>query len=118
MELNVFNEALILYLNAVRLKPSQKNTWIALIRGLYFAKMYDEGLTQIPMANESCGEKADFFYLHAALLLELGKTKEAMLQLEEGLRLSPSKARSFTQLNPDYLLRSDVAELIARFKKK
>jgi tetratricopeptide (TPR) repeat protein len=118
MELNIFNEALILYLNAVRLKPSQKNTWIALIRGLYFSKMYKEGLTQIPMAKESCGEKADFFYLHAALLLELGKTKEAMLQLEDGLRLSPSKARSFTQLCPDYLLRSNVADLLAKYKKQ
>ncbi len=118
MEMNVFQEALLLYLNAVRLKPSQKSTWVALIRGLYFSKLYDEGLTQIPMAKESCGEKADFYYLHAALLLELGKTKEAMLQLEEGLKISPTKARSFTQLNPDYLLRNDVADLLTRYKKK
>lgn len=118
MEMKATNEALLCYLNAVRLKPSVKSTWLALIRGLYFAGHLDEALTQIEVARGNCGDKADFDYLHAAVLFEMGKTKEALLQLENGLQESVSKVKIFTQLNPDFIRRSAVAELIAKYKKK
>lgn len=118
MEMNVKNEALLCYLNAVRLKPSVKTTWMALIKGLYYVGHFEEALTQIEVARGNCGDKADFSYLHAAVLFEMGKTKEALLQLEDGLQESVSKVKIFTQLNPDYIKRSAVAELIARYKKK
>lgn len=118
MEMNSTNEALLCFLNAVRLKPSVKTTWLALIRGLFFAKHYDEALTQIDVARGNCGDKADFDYLQAAVLFEKGKTKEALIQLENGLAESVSKVKIFTQLNPDYIKRNAVAELIAKYKKK
>lgn len=118
MEMNSTNEALLCYLNAVRLKPLVKTTWLALIRGLFFAEHYDEALTQIEVARGNCGDKADFDYLQAAVLFEMGKTKEALIQLENGLSESSSKVKIFTQLNPDYIKRNAVAELIAKYKKK
>jgi len=118
MEMDVKSEALVCYLNAVRLKPGNKTTWVALIRGLFITGYYEEVLTQIAVAREHCGEKGDFHYYQAATLLEIGKAKEAMLQLEKGLKLSPTKVKTFTDLNPEYLLRSSVAELIGKYKKK
>ncbi len=118
MEMDVKSEALVCYLNAVRLKPGNKSTWVALIRGLFLANYYDEALTQLEVAREHCGDKPDFYYYHAAILLELGKSKEALLQLEKGLKLAPVKLKLFTSLNPDYLLRTAVAELISKYKKK
>jgi len=118
MEMDVKSEALVCYLNAVRLKPGNKTTWVALIRGLYLTKYYDEALTQLEVAREHCGDKADFRYYQAAALYELGKSKEALLQLERGLKMSPSRVKVFTDLNHDNLLRSDVAELITRYKSK
>lgn len=118
MEMKSTNEALLCFLNAVRLKPSVKITWLALIRGLFFAQHYDEALTQIDVARGNCGDKADFDYLQAAVLFEMGKTKEALIQLENGLAESVSKVKIFTQLNPDYIKRNAVAELIAKYKKK
>ncbi len=117
MEMDVKSEALVCYLNAVRLKPGNKTTWVALIRGLYMTGYYDEALIQIAVAREHCGEKGDFAYYHAAALFELGKAKEAMLQLEKALKLAPAKAKIFTELNPEYLLRSSVSDLIAKYKK-
>jgi len=38
--------------------------------------------------------------------------------LEKGLKLMPTRVKIFTELNPEYLLRSSVAELIAKYKKK
>lgn len=118
MEMKATNEALLCFLNAVRLKPSVKTTWLALIRGLFFAQHFDEALTQIEVARGNCGDKADFDYLQAAVLFEMGKTKEAMIQLENGLQESVSKLKLFTQLNPDYIKRTAVAEVIAKYKKK
>lgn len=118
MEMDVKNEALVCYLNAVRLKPSVKSTWIALIKGLYLTGHYDEALTQIEIARENCGDKPDFHYLQAAVLFESGKSKDALLSLEQGLKDAPAKIKTFTQLNTDFIKRSQVAELITRYKKK
>lgn len=117
MEMDVKSEALVCYLNAVRLKPGVKTTWIALIRGLYLTGYYDEAITQLEVAREHCGDKADFLYYQAAILIEQGKAKEALLQLEKALKLSPVKVKTFTELNPEYLRRAPVAELIARYKR-
>ena len=117
MEMDVKSEALVCYLNAVRLKPGNKTTWVALIRGLYLTGYYDEALTQIAVAREHCGEKGDFTYYQAAVLFELGKAKEGLLQLEKALRLAPAKSKVFTDLNAEYLLRAPVAELIGKYKK-
>ncbi len=117
MEMNVQNEALVCYLNAVRLKPTSKSTWIALIRGLHVIGLYEEALTQIEMARQNCGDKGDFAFLQAAALLEMGKGKDALINLEKAMKLSPKKLKLFTELNPEYLLRSNVAEIVARYKK-
>jgi tetratricopeptide (TPR) repeat protein len=117
MEMDVKSEALVCYLNAVRLKPGNKTTWIALIRGLYLTGYYDEAITQLAVAREHCGEKGDFYYYHAAALFELGKAKEALLLLEKGLKLSPSKIKVFTELNPEFLRRASVTEVISKYKK-
>lgn len=118
LEMNAESEALVCYLNAVKLKPNSKTTWMALIKGLYISGYYDEALTQLEIARDNCGEKSDFRYLHAACLFELGKSKEAVLQLETALKAAPSKLKLFTGLNPEYIRRTTVAELIAKYKKK
>lgn len=118
MEMDAKSEALVCYLNAVRLKPGNKTTWIALIKGLYAAGYYEEALTQLEVAREHCGDKADFRYFQSAILFESGKSKEALLQLEKALKLSVNKLKIFTDLNPEYLRRSAVTDLIAKYKKK
>jgi len=118
MEMDATSEALVCFLNAVRLKPSNKSTWVALIKGLFAAGYYDEGLTQIEIAMEHCGDKPDFRYFQSAMLFELGKTKEAMLQLEKALKAAPAKMKLFTELNPEYLRRSGVTDLITKYKKQ
>jgi len=118
MELEVTNEALVCYLNAVRLKPGNKTTWVALIRGLYIAGYYEEALTQLEIARDNAGDKADFYYYHAAILIEMGKSKEGLLQLEAGLRMAPSRVKIFSELNSEYLRRAGVIDLIGKYKKK
>jgi tetratricopeptide (TPR) repeat protein len=118
MELDVKSEALVCYLNAVHLKPGSKTTWLALIKGLYLTGYHDEALTQLEVAREHCGDKADFRYYQAAIMFEQGKAKEGLLQLEKALRMGPAKLKLFTELNPEFLRRTAVAELVAKYKKK
>lgn len=118
LEMNAESEALVCYLNAVKLKPGSKTTWLSLIKGLFVSGYYDEALTQIEIARENCGDKVEFRYYQAAVLLELGKSKEAVLQLEQALKAAPSRLKMFTSLNPEYMRRTPVAELVARYKKK
>ncbi|RYD53022.1 MAG: tetratricopeptide repeat protein [Sphingobacteriales bacterium] len=118
MAMGAVSEALVCLLNAVRLKPQNKTTWTTLIRGLYMGGYYEEGLTQLEIAREHLGDKPDLRYYDAALLLEMGKSKEAVLQLEQALSGAPNRLKIFTDLNPDYLRRSAVSELVARYKRK
>lgn len=117
MAMEAMSEALVCYLNAVRLKPNNKTTWTALIRGLYMGGYYEEALTQLEIARDHLGDKPDLRYYDAAMLLEMGKSKEALIQLETALRGAPKRVKLFTDLNPDYLRRSAVSELIARYKR-
>ena len=118
MELEIQNEALVCFVNAVRLKPGNKSTWMALIRGLYISGHYDEALVQIEGARDRCGDKGDFRYLHSLTLFALGKSKEALIQLETALRLSTRGAKIINELAPELMRRSAVSELISRYKKK
>ncbi len=118
MEMDVKSEALVCFLNAVRLKPGTKSTWLALVRGLYLSGYFEEVILQLDVARDHCGDKGEFYYYHAAALIELGKVKEGAIQLENGLREAPKKLKTFTDLNPEYILRTAVAELISRYKKK
>jgi len=118
MELNVKNEALVCYLNAVRLKPGNKTTWVALIKGLYIAGYFEEAITQLAIARDHCGDKPDFYYYGAAILIEMGKSKEGLQQLEQGLREAPTRVKIFTELNPEHLRRAAVVDLIGKYKKK
>lgn len=118
MELKVTSEALVCFLNAVRLKPGNKTTWIALIRGLYLSGYYNEAVTQLSIARDHCGAKPEFDYYAAAILIEMGKSKEGLQQLEQGLKAAPNRVKIFTELNPEFLRRAPVVELIGRYKKR
>ncbi len=118
MELGATNEALICYMNAVRLKPNNKTTWMALIKALYLNGNYEEGLNQVLLAKESIGIKPDFNFYHAGILFALGKSKEALLYLEQAMEEAPQRLKLLTEINPELLQRKAVADLVARSKRK
>ncbi len=118
IELEAYHEALVCYINAVRLKPGNKSTWIALIKGLYKSGDFEEALSQVLLAKETLGNKPDLGYYHAAVLFAQGKSKEALLHLEQALEEAPSKFKLLTEIEPDILQRKAVAELAARSKRK
>jgi tetratricopeptide (TPR) repeat protein len=118
LELNAAKDALVLYLNAVRIKPNAKANWLALIKGLYIAEYYAEAIAQIKLAQSMCGDKVEFVYYQAGILLAMGKTKDAVLHLEEALTEAPKKYIALNQLQKEIIHHPVFTEVIAQFKKK
>ncbi len=118
LELGHEERAVEAYTQALNIRPQNKTFWTALIRGLYRSERFEEALHKLEYAKLNTGPHGDYDYLKAALLIEMGKTKEALIHLEEGLSQKPRRLKVFTDLNPEYLRRTAVAELISRYKKK
>lgn len=111
-------DAVIYFLKSISLKPNQKNTWIQLSKALYHLDLFEEVINQKEIAEEHCGEKAEFEFIHAAALLAQGKSKEALSFLKKGLEMAPSKIKLLQELQPDVLTRKSVADLVAQYRKK
>jgi tetratricopeptide (TPR) repeat protein len=118
MEMGGTKEALILYLNAVRIKPSSKTAWLSLVRALYHTEMYEEGISQLDIAEKFCGDKPEFTYYRATILLAMGKTKDAVLYLETALTIAPKKLSCIQVLDKGALQHPSFTDVIAMFKKK
>jgi tetratricopeptide (TPR) repeat protein len=118
MAIEAVKEALVCFLNAVRLKPNSKTPWLALIKALYATEYYEEALTQLQIAEDLCGIKAEFAYNKVVVLLAIGKTKDALLNLENAIMLWPKKINTLKLLDKDILHHPAIVPVVARVKKK
>jgi tetratricopeptide (TPR) repeat protein len=117
MQLGDYKEAIQYFSNVVRQRPRNISSWEALIRCLYQGEFYEEALEQVKAAIKITEGKPIFLYYLSAILLALGKTKEALLQLESALTASPKLLKKLLHLNPAVLRHQLVIEVIAHHKK-
>jgi tetratricopeptide (TPR) repeat protein len=118
MQLLQFKEAIQNFGNVVRTRPKSVAGWEALIRCLYKAGFFEEGVEQSIAALKMTEAKPIFYYYLSACLFAKKKSKEALLQLENGLEKSQRQLKKFLALNPAILQNSQVVDLISKFKKK
>ncbi|MFI5134002.1 MAG: tetratricopeptide repeat protein [Chitinophagales bacterium] len=118
MQLSFFKEAVQYFSNVVRLRPRNATGWEALIRCLYKGEFFDEALEQVNAALRITNGKSLFFFYKSSVLLAMGKTKEAVLQLETAMEKSPKLLKKFMELNPSILQNQYVVDVLARFKRK
>jgi tetratricopeptide (TPR) repeat protein len=117
LQMNLLKEAIQYFSASVRVKPKNMAGWEALIRCLYQAEYYAEARQQATIAIEVTNGKPLFFYYMSAVLLALGKSKEALIYLEKAIQISPRGVKKFIELNPSLLQNQQVVDLIARYKK-
>jgi tetratricopeptide (TPR) repeat protein len=117
MQLGLFKEAIQYFSTVVRLRPRYKTGWEALIRCLYKGEYFEEALEQADAALHVTGGKPLFAFYKASVLFASGKTKEAILQLEAAMEISPRLLKKFIELNPAILQNQSVVDVIARFKR-
>ncbi len=117
MNLNKFKEAIQFFGSVVRHKPKNAAGWEALIRCLLKAELFEEALEQSIVALKATDGKPLFYFYASTALFVLGKSKEALLQLEEGMNKAPKLLKKFIELNPSILQNNLVVDIIARYKK-
>jgi tetratricopeptide (TPR) repeat protein len=117
LQLGAFKEAIHYFSIVVGNKPRNKSGWEALIRCLYKAGFYDEAYEQTLVALEQTERKPLFLYYQSAVLLALGRSKEALLILENAIQVAPRLLNKFLTLCPELLQNAQVVEVIARNKR-
>ena len=110
-------DAVIHFTHFIKARPKNLKGWKELIKCLYDAEYYEEALEQVYNAQKNTEFKPLFFYYKSAVLFSLGKSKEALLQLREGLQRSPGLIKQFIELDASLLQHSSVAEIISSYKK-
>ena len=118
MQLNNIDEAITYFGNVVRVRPKNINGWIELLKCLYNAAMYEDGMEYAQFALEQTDGKPIFIFYRSMFLYAEGKFKEGFLLLENGMAANPKLIKKFIEINPSILQHQQVVELIARYKKK
>ncbi len=117
LQLGMFREAVQYFSNVVRIRPRNRSGWEALIRCLYKAGYLEEALEQTQAALTITNDHSLFLFYKSAVLFASGKTKEALLQLENAMIKSPRLLKKFIELNPAILQNQQVVDVVARFKR-
>ena len=115
-ELENYDEAITYFGNVVRVRPKQISGWIELLNCLYQAELFEEGIEYAMVAFENTETKPIFLYYKAAFYFANAQSKEALIQLENALKLKPKLIKQFIEINPSILRNQSVVDLIARYK--
>ncbi len=118
MELGNIDEAITYFGNVVRVRPKNSAGWIELLKCLYKGELYDEGLEYSSFALEQMDSKPIFIFYKCIFLFASGKSKEALIQLENGMAINPKLLKHIIEINPSILQHQQVVEIIAKYKKK
>lgn len=109
-------DAVIHFTQFIKARPKNVKGWRELIKCLYEAGYFEEALEQVYNAQKNTSDKPMFDFYKAAILFELGKSKEALLYLEQGMRNAPLLLKHFIELNPSLLQNSAIVEIISAYK--
>jgi tetratricopeptide (TPR) repeat protein len=117
VQLEDYAEAVLFFSSVVTSRQKSASGWEALIRCLYKAELFEEAYVQAELAQEATKGKPLFSFYKSAILLGQGKTKEAIIQLELAMSVSPRLLRKMVELNPAILQNQLVVDVVARFKR-
>lgn len=115
-ELENYDEAITYFGNVVRVRPKHVAGWVELLDCLYEAELYEEGVEYASLAFENTDTKPIFLYYKAAFYFANAQSKEALIQLENALKIKPKLIKKFIEINPSILRNQMVVDLIAKHK--
>jgi tetratricopeptide (TPR) repeat protein len=118
MEIGNIESAIQYFGYVVKHRPKNINGWLELLKCLYKADFFEQGAEYVDHALFNTNEKPVFFIYKCAFLLSLGKSKEAMLQLEYGLTKNPKLIKKLIELNPTVLQNQQIIDVVVRFKNR
>ncbi|HEY5368894.1 MAG TPA: tetratricopeptide repeat protein [Hanamia sp.] len=116
IQLGRIKDAVIHFTHFIKARPKNVKGWKELIKCLYDAEYYEEALEQIDNAQKNTDNKPLFLYYKSAVLYAMGKSKEALLQLQNGIQNAPALIKQFIELEPSLLQHSSIVDLISKYK--
>lgn len=117
IQMDQIKDAVIHFTQFIKARPKNVKGWKELIKCLYDAGYFEEALEQVHNARKNTDDKPLFRYYQSAVLFSLGKSKEALLYLEDAIQAAPGLIKQFIALNPSLLQYSSVIEMIGIYKK-
>lgn len=117
MNLGEFKEAIQFFSTVVAQRPKNISSWEALIRCLYIGEYYDEAVEQIDAAIRHTDNKPIFTFYLSAIYFAMGRSKEGLVQLENGMNKAPKLLKKLIDLNPSILQHHQVVDLVAKYKR-
>ncbi len=117
MQIGKLEDAITYLGNVVRIRPKKVSGWVELLNCLYKAGLFDDMLDYAIFAYEQTEAKPIFLFYKSVAFFALGKSKEALLQLELGMSQNPKLIKKFIAINPTLLQNRQVVDVIAKFKK-
>ena len=117
-QLNKIKDAVIHFSTFIKARPKNIKGWNELIKCLYDAGFYDEALQQIENAIVTTDNKPLLLFYKSTVLFTLHRSKEALLQLEKGLQVSPKLIKQMIELEPSLLQNQQIIDLWAKYKKR
>ncbi len=117
LQLKNYKDAVHYLSLVVRSKPKNVRGWEALIKCLLETKHYNEAIQQCIDALENTENKPLFHFLYSIALFAVNRNKDAVVQLEHGLKQAPQYLKKFVELNPSILQNQQVIDMIARYRK-
>jgi tetratricopeptide (TPR) repeat protein len=117
VELKKIKDAVIYFSNFIKARPKNIKGWKELIKCLYNAGFYEEALEQTYNAAKNTDNKPILLFYKSAIYFALGKSKEALLQLELAMEKSSKLVKQLIELNPSLLQNQQVVDLISRYKR-
>lgn len=118
VKMDKLDDAISYFGNVVRVRPKNIAGWTELLKCFYKAEMLEEANEYAGFAFEQTDGKPIFLFYKSAILYALGKSKEALLNLEAGMNRNPKLVKKFIEINPALLQIQQVVDVIARFKKR
>ncbi|MFZ9719460.1 MAG: tetratricopeptide repeat protein, partial [Chitinophagaceae bacterium] len=117
METGRFKEAVEYYLLVLQARPKNVKGWSALLNCLLRAGMLEEAKHFANAAFDQTGEKPLFLFYRTAIYFAMGKTKEAIRQLEDAMDKAPKLVKKLIELDPGILRHPQVVDILARHKR-
>ncbi|MBL7699816.1 MAG: tetratricopeptide repeat protein [Chitinophagaceae bacterium] len=117
MQMGEFKEAIQFFSTVVAQRPKNISSWEALIRCLYIGEYYEEAVEQVDAAIRHTDNKPIFTFYLSAIYFAMGRSKEGLLQLENGMNKAPKLLKKLVDLNPSILQHHQVVDLVAKYKR-
>ncbi len=117
VELGQYKDAIEHFANVIKARPKSIKGWSATLECMLKAEMFDHAEEFACAAYDATNGKPLFLFYRAAVFFAMGKTKQAINQLELAMSKSPKLIKKLIELVPRILQHPQVVDIIARYKR-